>query len=180
MPNIFTKIKKRILGDTSESIEELRARGVRIGLNVHLFNVNIDKSHGFLVEIGDNVTLTNMVILAHDASTKMYLGYTKVGRVKIGNNVFAGYNSVILPGVKIGNDVIIGAGCVVAKDIPDDSVVVGNPAKIIAKTSEYIAKNKAKLEDGVTPIFDTPWREKTSAQKDEMIQALQSGIGFDK
>ena len=49
-------------------------------------------------------------ILAHDASTKRYLGYTKIGRVLIGNNVFVGAGTIILPSVAIGNNVIIGAG----------------------------------------------------------------------
>lgn len=51
-----------------------------------------------------------MQILAHDASTKRYLGYTKIGRVLIGNNVFVGAGTIILPSVAIGNNVIIGAG----------------------------------------------------------------------
>lgn len=67
------------------SIEYLRSRGVQIGENVHLFNTNIDFGHGFLVSIGDNVTLTGITILAHDASTQIPLGVSKVGRVKIGN-----------------------------------------------------------------------------------------------
>ncbi|MFQ6827743.1 MAG: DapH/DapD/GlmU-related protein [Faecalimonas sp.] len=51
-----------------------------------------------------------MFILAHDASTKQELGYTLVKPVKIGNNVFIGAGSIILPGVTIGNRVIIGSG----------------------------------------------------------------------
>ena len=49
----------------------------------------------------------------------------------IGNNSVIGVRSIILPGVKIGNNVIVGAGSVVTKDIPDNSIVAGNPAKII-------------------------------------------------
>lgn len=51
--------------------------------------------------------------------------------VVIGNSVWIGGNAVILPGVTIGNNVVIGAGSVVTKDIPDNEVVAGNPAKII-------------------------------------------------
>lgn len=93
-----------------------------------------------MVEIGDDVTITNSTILTHDASTKLDLDYSRVGAVKIGNRVFIGYGTIILPNVKIGNDVIIGAGSVVTKDVPDDSVAVGNPARVIGKRSEYIEK----------------------------------------
>jgi acetyltransferase-like isoleucine patch superfamily enzyme len=50
---------------------------------------------------------------------------------KIGNNCFIGINSIIMPGVTIGNEVIIGAGSVVTKNIPDNCIAAGNPAKII-------------------------------------------------
>ena len=59
------------------------------------------------------------------------LGAGKNGIPTIGDNVSLGANVVIIGGVKIGNNVIIGAGSVVVKDIPDNSVAVGNPAKVI-------------------------------------------------
>ena len=49
----------------------------------------------------------------------------------IGNQCFIGMNSIILPGVKIGNNVIVGAGAVVTKDIPSNTIVAGNPAKVL-------------------------------------------------
>ena len=51
----------------------------------------------------------------------------------IGKNCFIAPNSVILPGITIGDEVIVGAGSVVTKDIPNNVVVAGNPAKIIRK-----------------------------------------------
>lgn len=66
------------------------------------------------------------------------------GKVEIGDNVHIGTDSFVLPGVKIGNNVIIGVASVVTKDIPDNSVAVGVPAKVIETIDEY--KEKHLLE----------------------------------
>ena len=70
-----------------------------------------------------------------------------MGRVRIGNHVFVGAGAIILPNVTIGNNVIIGAGSVVTKDIPDNSVCAGNPAKVIRNLDEYIAKHQSLITD---------------------------------
>ena len=76
--------------------------------------------------------MSGTTVLAHDGSTKKILGYSKVGNVVIGNNVFVGYGSIILPNVRIGNNVIVGAGTIVSKDIPDNVVVVqGKEVRIV-------------------------------------------------
>lgn len=131
------------------SIEALRKRGVKIGRNVDILNTFIDWNFGFLCSIGDNVTLTGVRILTHDASTKKFLGYSKIGKVEIGNNVFAGNGVIILPNVKIGNNVIIGAGTVVAKDVPDNVVIAGNPWKIICSCDEYIERNRKMMDNSI-------------------------------
>lgn len=59
------------------------------------------------------------------------IGKKGESRPIIGNNVSLGANVVIVGGVKIGNNVTIGAGSVVVKDIPDNSVAVGNPARVL-------------------------------------------------
>ena len=58
------------------------------------------------------------------------------GRVNIGKNVWIGAGSIILPGVSIGDNSIIGAGSIVNKDIPENSIAVGNPCKVIRKIGE--------------------------------------------
>ena len=56
--------------------------------------------------------------------------------VRIGDNVWIGGNTVILPGVTIGDNVVIGAGSVVTGDIPDNVIAVGNPCRVIRKITE--------------------------------------------
>ena len=124
--------------------EKLVSMGMKVGENFNrLHGVILDPSHCWLIDIGDNVTIAPRVhILCHDASTKMFLNYTKIGRVTIGNNVFIGAESVVLPGVTIGNNVIIGANSTVTHDIPDNSVVAGTPAKRICSIEEYQRKER--------------------------------------
>ena len=129
------------------NLHELRRRGASIGENVDILdNCIIDPDHCFHIKIGNNVTFApNVHVLAHDASTKKFIGYTKVKNTTIGSNVFVGAGSLILPGVKIGDNVIIAAGSVVTKDIPDDTVFGGNPAKQISTTSSYLEKMQESM-----------------------------------
>lgn len=157
-------------GTDYTSIEALRKRGIKIGKNVDILETNIDWNFGFLCSIGDNVTLTGVRILTHDASTKKFLGYSKIGKVEIGNNVFVGKGTIILPNVKIGNNVIIGAGTVVAKDVPDNVVIVGNPWRIICSCDEYIERNRRQMKNSM--VNDTPWNEMTDEEKAELKNEL--------
>lgn len=130
-------------------IEQLRQNGLIVGSNFFMNTGSlIDFSHCWLIEIGDNVTLApNVTILAHDASTKFHMGYTKIAPVKIGSRVFIGAGSIIMPGVVIGDDTIIGAGSIVTRDVPDGGVAVGSPARVISSTEEYIQKQILKMSD---------------------------------
>ncbi len=159
------------------SVDYLRSRGVTIGENVDILNTLIDSCHGFLISIGNNVTITGATLLAHDASTKKVLGYSKVGRIDIGDDVFIGKGAIILPNTRIGNRVVIGAGCVVARDIPDNSVVVGNPCKFLCSYEDYMKKNRQLME--TNPVYETIFYEKTSEQKNAMRRELDGIVGFD-
>ena len=172
---IKLKIKKIFRGGVT--VEELRKLGATIGDNVEIWTDKIDKGHAFLLEIGDRVTISDARILLHDASTKRFIGYSRIGRVVIGSDVFIGADAIILPGVTIGNNVVIGAGTVVTRDIPDNSIAVGNPGRIIGTTEKFIEKNKKNMEE--SPVFTTYWVNKTIEEKCRMNDALKKTIGFD-
>ena len=71
----------------------------------------------------------------------MYPNFDCFGKIKIGDYVYIGSNSLIMPGVEIGDNVLIAAGSVVTKSVPSNMVIGGNPAKIISTISEYIERN---------------------------------------
>lgn len=60
--------------------------------------------------------------------------------IMIGDNVWIGMNSVIMPGVRIGDNVVIGAGSVVTRDIPSDSIAAGNPCAVLRPKPPYAGK----------------------------------------
>ena len=110
-----------------------------IGDNTVIYSPNycvIDQTRPWMIEIGNNVSITTGVtILTHGYDWSVFKGmYGDVlgsaGRVKIGDNVFIGMHSTILKGVTIGDNCVIGAGSVVTKDIPSNSVAVGNPCRV--------------------------------------------------
>ena len=146
MNKLIRKILEYLRGEP-QHLNKLIKRGLKIGKNFHrMGGVIIDPTHCYHITIGDNVVLAPRVhILAHDASTGIFIGKTRAANVVIGNEVFVGAGSIILPGVHIGSRVIIGAGSIVTKDIPGNSVAVGNPARVICTLDDYITKEKAKM-----------------------------------
>lgn len=161
------------------TVEDLKKAGVTVGSDVYIGTRRIDLSHGFLLSIGNQVTLSDCRILTHDASTKRGIGFSRIGRIIIGNNVFIGADAIILPNVSIGSNVIVGAGAVVASDIPDNSVAIGCPAKIISSYESYIQKNKKMIQDGA-PVYHTYSDDKTQEEIRKIQDDLgNGGIGFD-
>lgn len=158
------------------STEKLIKLGLTVGKN---FRRNeeciIDQSHCWLITIGDDVVLAPRVhILAHDASMWNATGYTKIAPVKIGNNVFIGAGSIILPGVTIGNDVVIGAGSIVTHDIPSNSVAMGSPASIAGRYDEYIDKMKDLMQK--KPKYDESYTLRNPNITDEMKNKMKTEL----
>lgn len=107
-----------------------------------------------LISLGNNVHLAAKVLLVtHDAihlclnninynSVEPTIFKEKIGCIEIGNNVFIGANSVVLSDVTIGSNVIIGAGSIVNNNIPDNSIAVGVPAKVIGSFDSFVDKRR--------------------------------------
>lgn len=173
---IIDRLKYQLMNENERSehdIQNMISAGARIGKNVDILNSSVDMSIPELISIGDNVTITNAVILTHDASLKKSIGYSKVGKVCIGSNVFIGLGAIILPDTVIGNNVVVGAGTVVAKDIPDNSVVAGNPCRVICTYQEYLEKNQKMLNE--KPRFDSFPR---ALSKEEKQRLIDCGSGY--
>lgn len=151
--------KKIIYGNRYNSdtyISYLRSLGMKIGKETKIYsprNVIIDEQKPWLIDIGNNVQITDGVrILTHGydwSVLKVKYGVVlgSSGKVKIGNNVFIGVNTTILKGITIGNDIIIGANSLVNKDCIEPGVYAGNPIRFIMTLDEYKNKREQKQYD---------------------------------
>ncbi|MBE5875885.1 MAG: acyltransferase [Lachnospiraceae bacterium] len=153
------RIKKLIYGERASSkdyIEYLKKKGVKIGERTTIFNpmdTFIDEQYPWMIEIGNDVQITRGVtILTHgfDWSVLKHkynhlLGSS--GKVIIKDNVFIGMNATILKNITVGENSIIGVGAVVTKDVPANSVVAGNPAKVMCTIEEYYNKYTMRQKD---------------------------------
>lgn len=176
---ILQEFLYRLRGDYTT--EQLIKMGMKVGENFkRLKGVILDPSHCWLISIGKNVTMAPRVhILCHDASTKQFLGYTKIGRVNIGDNVFIGAESVVLPGVSIGNNVIVGANSTVTHDVPDGMVVVGSPARFLCSLDDYLGKERSRMER--SPCYGEEYTLRQNISMEKRIQQkndLKGKIGY--
>lgn len=136
------QLMKKILGKTKENFIIEQNFFCDYGYNIEI-GENFYSNHNLVildankVKFGDNVFIApncGFYTAGHpiDAKTRNKgLEYAKP--ITVGNDVWIGGNVVVLPGVTIGDNVVIGAGSVVNKDIPSNSVAVGNPCKVIKK-----------------------------------------------
>jgi acetyltransferase-like isoleucine patch superfamily enzyme len=118
-----------------------RFLGARVGTGCRIITRGLG-TEPWLISIGDRVTIaTDVLLMTHDGATWLVRDDRgrryKYGRVEIGNDVFIGAQSVIMPGVRIGDRVVVGAGSVVTKSVPSGAIVAGVPAKIIGRFDDY-------------------------------------------
>ena len=148
-------------------VEYLRGLGAKIGDGCKLFSGDVN-SEPLLLEIGCHVVVSNAVtFITHDGGVWIFLNehpeIDNYGKIVVGDNVFIGMNSIILPNTTIGNNCVIGAGSVVRGKIPDNSVVMGNPARVVMKTELYrrmILCSKRTLPTGLIPLDKEGWEKR--------------------
>jgi acetyltransferase-like isoleucine patch superfamily enzyme len=154
----FKQLKAGILGQLATSIWFIpklvkkihQIRGVNFKNVNQVFlgrGVFIDNKYPHLVYIGSNVMITgNCIILAHSETTtyhKERYKFIEISKpVFIEDNVFIGAGSIVLPGVKIGYGAYIAAGSVVTKNVENNTIVGGNPAKFIRNLIELETLNE--------------------------------------
>ena len=133
-------------------IQYYRSCGVSIGQSTYVCaKAYIDTHKPGKVTIGSNCYITRNVVILNHTDTRRGgplgiwekdIGKREFSDVSIGDNVFIGVNSVVMPGVTIGDNVIIGALTLVDKDVPEGKVAAGIPAKIIGHTESHVQGNK--------------------------------------
>lgn len=151
--NFIRKIINSIINRLISPNKYAKKVGVQYGNNC-VFRTKNFGSEPYLIEIGNDVeTSSNVCFVTHDGSLSVirnsYPEYNNIdifGKITIGNNVFIGINTTILPGVKIGNNVIVGAGSIVKGTLNSNSVYAGCPAKYIISIEEYLLKNKSNFD----------------------------------
>ncbi|MBE6133376.1 MAG: acyltransferase [Erysipelotrichaceae bacterium] len=146
---LFRTIRLFLTPSSAKRTNYLKRKGIfkSIGDNCSIMDRYVPL-YSNLISVGNNVHLaSNVKFITHDISHVMLnnlYGEDKfkeqIGCIEIGNNVFIGANCTILLNVKIGNNVIVGANSVITKDIPDNSVCAGIPARVIGDFDSFVEK----------------------------------------
>ena len=172
LKGLLVKAARHIRGGALESsaeyVERLRRRGISIGDGCHFFdpsNTLVDTQRPHLLTIGQHVKVASgAIILAHDFSRSVCMDAYGVnigdaGETRVGDNVFIGMNAILLMGCKVGDNSIVGAGAVVSGEFPPDSVIGGNPAKVICTLQRYREKRRARERDAAL-LFAERFRDR--------------------
>ena len=143
--NLYKKIRSVYIKHFYSLEKQAQISGVKIGKNNQILGA-FWSSEPYLIEIGDDCQITAGVKFFTHGGAKVARiidpTFDCFGKVKIGNNVYIGTNSLIMPGVTVGDNVLIAAGSVVTHSVPSNVVVGGNPAHIICSFEEYYQHNQ--------------------------------------
>lgn len=169
---------QRVRGE--QNVDRLVAAGLELGAGTFIArDVYLDPGHPWLITIGDEAGLSpGVIVMVHDASMKRHMGFTRIARVAIGKRVFVGAGAIILPGSSIGDDSIVGAGAVVRGGFPPGSLLIGNPAKVVADVASVADWHLQAATRGPSWPHEgwTVGRGITDARKRAQREALASGI----
>jgi len=142
MKTIFRCLKK-FIGKNVCDVNKARKLGVKVGEDCRLINVTFS-SEPYLVQIGDHVSATNTHFETHDGGVWVFRDkhdeWDVIKPIVIGNNVYLGKGTIILPGVTIGDNVVVGAGSIVTKNLSSNHVYAGIPARKIKSIEQYYEK----------------------------------------
>ncbi|MDY6368131.1 MAG: acyltransferase [Clostridia bacterium] len=147
--HIFGFIRKKIASVSEKGrFNYAKKIGVKIDDGAKLIGMPDFGSEPWLIEIKSGAKITAGVqFITHDGSVSVlraldekYSKILKFGKIIVEEGAFIGNHAVILPNVRIGKGSVVGACSLVSKDVPDGTVVAGNPAKIIATTNEVAEK----------------------------------------
>lgn len=167
---IINYIKKMTMSK-EDYVIYLKKNGVRIGEGCDINKTANFGSEPWLIKIGNNVRITQRVqFITHDGGlwTLRKMGLidneaVKYGNIEIADNCNISWDVTIMPNVRIGKNCIIACGAVVTKDIPDNEIWGGVPAKRIESIEEYYSKIKDKV------VFTN---SKTNEEKQEILRSV--------
>jgi hypothetical protein len=144
------------------TVELLRARGVRIGQGCRIYTLEFS-TEPYLVSLGDRVGVSGGVkFLTHDGAAHLLRRQRPMvqvlGLIEVGNDCFIGENAILLPGTRLGDGCIVGAGAVVRGDVPANSLVAGNPGRVVGRASLLL--KRMERSDNALDTFGLPEAER--------------------
>lgn len=149
--------------------------GVNLGVNNDIQENALWSSEPWLITVGNDCQFVlGSRIFTHGGGRvlrRIESDYDSFGKVKIGNGVYLGANSLIMPGCIIGDGVLVAAGSVVTKSVPPNVVIGGNPAKIICTIDEYYKKNKK---------YNAHTKHMTKEEKKHFILTMEESLFIEK
>jgi len=139
LKRLIEKLKLRY-GSQETVARTLRGMGVQLGERCRIYTLNFGPEP-WLIRIGNHVCIAPDVTFVNHGLNFVfqdkYESLTSFGKIDIRDNCQIGVRVTILPNVTIGPNAIVGACSVVTKDIPPNSVAVGNPARVICSLDDY-------------------------------------------